>query len=374
MAQSPYPNTRAIEYTAETPILVLGLPGVPGFNAFFNLRALFPGAVLGVAPPNAPQLSSPGSGFGPGILAADPEKPEEMEAIFRAHNIRTVVDATGWCALKPCEFDPALARRLNVDIGVNIMKLAKRHGARLIRISTDLVFGGDLWTHRDGKDEKNGVPRLGNLTEESPVSPVTVYGKMMVEAETLITEGYPEAAILRIALPMGPSLSGFAGAVDWIESRFRKGRPATLYFDEVRSNLYVQDLNKVIGHFLGNGARGIWHVGGPRPLSLYRIAQAVNKLGNYPAELLMGCPRVEAGPIPPRAGDVSMDTSKVTALLPPGTLRPWPELDEHLPTDDDWHARRGEPHPEDSIPRHLYGAGPADGWDHPSNLIPGAGD
>jgi dTDP-4-dehydrorhamnose reductase len=142
MAQSLARPSLLSEYTAETPILVLGLPGVPGFNAFFNLRALFPDAILGAAPPNAPELISPGTPFGPGILAADPEKPAELAALFQAHNIRTVVDASGWCALKSCEFDPALARRLNVDIGRNAMELARKHGARLIRLSTDLVIPG----------------------------------------------------------------------------------------------------------------------------------------------------------------------------------------------------------------------------------------
>src|SRR5690606_21719500 len=144
-----------------------------------------------------------------------------------------------------------------------------------------------------------------------------------------------------IALPMGPSLNGHAGAIDWIESRFRKNKPATLYFDEVRSNLYVQDLNRVLTHFLGNGAAGLFHVGGPRDLSLYQIAQTINRLGNYPPELLMGCPRADAGPVPPRAGHVGMDTGKLTALLPAGTIRPWPRHPLHAPTDDLlWHARR----------------------------------
>ncbi len=374
MAQSVTLRPRFNEYTAETPILVLGLPGVPGFNVFFHLRALFPGQILGAAPPNALELVAPGNPFGSGILAADPENPAQLSGLFRTHNIRTVIDASGWCALKSCEFDPALARRLNVDIGRHAMELAKGHGARLIRLSTDLVFDGNPYPDPHGKNGGIGGMRLGGYREDSPVSPVTVYGKMMAEAETVITEGYPEAAILRIALPMGPSLNGHAGAVDWIESRFRKGKPATLYFDEVRSNLYVQDLAKVIAHFLGNGERGIWHVGGPRPLSLYRIAQALNRLGNYPAELLMGCPRAAAGPMPPRAGDVSMNTDKLTALLPKGTVRPWPALEEHLPADDEWHARRGEPFPAGSIARHLYGDGWPDAWDHPLNLIPGAGD
>jgi dTDP-4-dehydrorhamnose reductase len=247
------------------------------------------------------------------------------------------------------------------------MRAARKRGARLIRLSTDLVFDGNPYL-RDGK------PRLGGYREEDPVSPVTVYGKMMAEAEAVIAEGYPEAAILRIALPMGPSLNGHAGAIDWIESRFRKGRPATLYYDEVRSSLYVQDLNKVLDHFIGNGERGIWHVGGPRALSLNQIAQVVNRVGNYAPELLMGCMRAAAGPMPPRAGDVSMDTSKLQALLPAGTVRPWPASDALAPTDREWHARREREFPADSIAGLLYGDGWPQAWDHPLHLVPGAGD
>ncbi|MDB5048666.1 MAG: dTDP-4-dehydrorhamnose reductase [Fibrobacteres bacterium] len=367
MVQSLGSPSRINEYTAETPILVLGLPGVPGFNAFFNLRALYPGLTLGAGPPNAPELTAAGSPFGPGIVAADPENPRELAALFEAHDIKTVLDASGWCALKSCEFDPALARRLNVDIGRHAMEEARRRGARLIRLSTDLVFDGNPYV-RDGRE------CAGGYREDSPVSPVTVYGKMMAEAESIIMEGYPEAAILRIALPMGPSLNGHAGAVDWIESRFRKGKPATLYYDEVRSNLYVQDLNRVLAHFCGNDARGIWHVGGPRPLSLYQVAQVINRLGNYPPELLMGCPRAAAGPMPPRAGDVGMNTDKLTAALPPGTLRPWPADETHVPTDREWHARREADFPSGAVARHLYGDGWPGAWDHPIALVPGAGD
>jgi dTDP-4-dehydrorhamnose reductase len=322
---------------------------------------------IGAAPPNAPELSLPGSPFGPGLVPADPEKPGDIEALFDAYGFRTVIDASGWCALKSCECDPALARRLNVDIGRNAMREARKRGARLIRLSTDLVFDGNPYL-------RNGRRCLGGYREDDPVSPVTVYGKMMAEAERMIAEEYPEAAILRISLPMGPSLNGHAGAIDWIESRFRKGRPATLYYDEVRSSLYVQDLNKVLSHFIGNRERGIWHVGGPKALSLNQIAQVINRAGNYPPELLMGCLRAAAGPMPPRAGDVSMDASKLKALLPAGTVRPWPASDALAPTDREWHARREAELPADSIARLLYGDGWPQAWDHPLHLIPDAGD
>ena len=57
----------------------------------------------------------------------------------------------------------------------------------------------------------------------------------MWEAEQLISNVRPEACILRISLPMGISFNGHAGAIDWIQSRFQKLKPATLYYDEVRT-------------------------------------------------------------------------------------------------------------------------------------------
>jgi dTDP-4-dehydrorhamnose reductase len=347
------------------PILVVGLPGVPGYNAFYYLRARFPGLVVGICPPHVPNLaetirgaSAPGQ---PDLVVADAENPQDLDRVFGEFRIRTVIDATGWCALKSCELDAPLARRLNVDIGRNLMEQARRRGARLIRLSTDLVFDG-----------REGFHPAGGYSEDHPVSPVTVYGKMMAEAEREILAGYPDAALLRISLPMGPSFNGHAGAIDWIESRFKKGKPATLYFDEVRSSLYVQDINRALMHFLGNGARGIFHLGGPLPLSLYQIAQVINRVGEYDPDLLMGCPRAQAGPMPPRAGNVSMNCAKAESLLPPGTLRPWPLAPDQIPEDSFWHRRRSMVFPPRSIAAYLYGADAQGSWDHPMRLISAA--
>ena len=177
------------EYSTSFPLLVVGLPGVPGYNAFFYLKMLFPNRVGGIVPPNAPSLLTKGSllirpGKSPdgtvesllesGLLPLDPENPHEVDQLFETIPFQAVVDASGWCALKPCELDPALGRRLNVDVGVNIMRAAKRVGARLIRLSTDLVFDGKPYV-RDGQVIQ------GNYLEDSPVSPVTMYGKLMAE-------------------------------------------------------------------------------------------------------------------------------------------------------------------------------------------------
>jgi dTDP-4-dehydrorhamnose reductase len=236
-----------------------------------------------------------------------------------------VLNAVGNCALKSCELDPAMAQTLNVASAANIIACARAHGARLVHLSSDLVYSG------------RGA---GGHLETDPVDPVTVYGKTMAQAEGLIAESGHPAAVLRISLPMGVSFNGHAGAIDWIQSRFRAGRPATLYFDEVRSCTYTDDLNRVFERFLVGDESGLYHAGGPRPITLYQIAQIVNRVGGYDPALLKGCPRIEAGPVPPRAGNVSMCSDQLIAALGRNPFRTWPVGDDLWPADRRWHFDR----------------------------------
>jgi dTDP-4-dehydrorhamnose reductase len=178
-------------------------------------------------------------------------------------------------------------------------------------------------------------------SEGDPTDPVTVYGKTMVAAEQLLADWMPEACVLRISLPMGVSFNGHAGAIDWIQSRFKKGRPATLYFDEVRTPAYTDCLNRVYERVIASDLTGLYHAGGPRALSLYQIAQVINRVGGYDPKLLMGCRRIEAGPVPPRAGDVSMNSSAlIDALDGEELLDAWPYDPALVPTDSNWHHER----------------------------------
>jgi dTDP-4-dehydrorhamnose reductase len=302
------------------PLLITGVSGVAGFNALHWFGARHPGQVVGVRPPATWQLR------GPGIVAMDTEDRPALERLFSEHRFSTVLNTTGNCALKSCELNPTMSWRTNVVSAAHVATVARRFGCRLVHLSSDLVFSGAAPTRP--------------YRETDPVDPVTVYGKTMAEGEQRVRAIDPGAAVLRISLPMGPSFNRHAGAIDWIQSRFRKGRPATLYFDEVRSCTYTDDLNRVFDLFLRNDWAGLFHLGGPRPLALYQIAQIVNRVGGYDPVLLKGCPRHDAGPMPPRAGNVSMDSDRLLSLLGENPFQPWPVGEELVPTDRQWHFRR----------------------------------
>ena len=162
----------------------------------------------------------------------------------------------------------------------------------------------------------------------------------MAAAEILVRLVRPGACTLRISLPMGISYGGHAGAIDWIQSRFKQDKPATLYYDEVRTPTYTDCLNRVIDHVLTSEIAGLFNAGGPRRMSLFQIAQVVNRIGGYDPRHLMGCFRVAAGPMPPRAGNVSLDSRRLFEVLGIPPIDPWPFHPEHVPTHGRWHFER----------------------------------
>ncbi len=301
------------------PILVTGITGVAGYNALAYFQSRFPGRVFGLLPPKTKDFTAPD------LILANGDDPKELEAVFEKHRFGAVLDCAGNCDLKGCQLDPKIAWTLNVEIVRNLGRWTRKLGIRFVHLSVDLVFGG-----------KPG----GGYVETDPTDPVTVYGQTMVEGEKGIADEDPYAVTLRISLPIGVSFNGHAGALDWISSRFKKNVPATLLYDEIRTPTYTDCLNRVCRVMLADDVNGLFHCGTPLPLSLYNIAQVVNRVGGFDSGLLYGLHCIEMGPIPPRAGNVSMNSEKLSNFLGYRPIDPWPCDEKFVPTSKRWHAER----------------------------------
>lgn len=317
------------------PLLVTGIAGVAGYNAFHFFRDRYPGQVVGIRQANNWPLA------GPGIEACNAEDGERLAALFRRYQFASVLNCAGCCKLKSCELDPPMAWRVNVLGAAKLLEQVEAYQSRLVHLSIDLVYSG--------KGE-------GGYTESDLVDPITVYGRTMAIAESMVARKLPAASVLRISLPMGISFNGHAGAIDWIQSRFAKNKMATLYYDEIRTPTYVDCLSEIFLRVLASDISGLYHAGGPRCLSLFEIAQIVNRVGGYDPKYLMGCDRVEAGAMPPRAGNVSLDSSRLAAALDYQPLASWPLDDHFVPTDRHWHEERpsGEKGSPELLARLLY--------------------
>ena len=146
--------------------------------------------------PERPILVTGGSGQlatalagGPGVVvvgrpAFDFDRPETIEAAFRAAGPRVVVNAAAYTAVDAAESDAEAAYRANRDGPGTLARLCAEAGIPLIHVSTDYVFDGTKPT-----------PYL----ETDPVAPQGVYGASKLAGEDAVLRAGGQAIILRTA-------------------------------------------------------------------------------------------------------------------------------------------------------------------------------
>ena len=141
---------------------------------------------------------------------------------------------------------------------------AAARGARLIHLSTDLVFDGEHAPYAED-DEPN---------------PVSDYGRAKLEAESFVAEGL----IVRTSL-----LYGKPGPQEALAAR----ADAVFYEDEIRCPTHVADL-----------AAALLELAGPDAIARLELAR------------LLGARDPKGAPTPPgRARNVALDSSRAASLL-----------------------------------------------------------
>ena len=170
----------------------------------------------------------------------------------------------------------------NVRGAHNVALAAHRVGARLLHLSTDLVFDGE-----------HGAP----YTEDDEPRPVMEYGQQKLEAEQLVRRAHPDALIVRTSLLIGPP--------DGQQEALARREDVTFFTDEIRSPLRVADLAAALLELAERDETGVLHVAGPDPFTRAELA-----------ELLAGRPvPTGTGPRTGRARNVALDSSRAAGLL-----------------------------------------------------------
>src|ERR1035441_6342061 len=112
-----------------------------------------------------------------------------VRAEFRRQKPHLVIHFAALSRSPECEADPALARKLNVEVTALLAELAAE--IPFIFLSSDLVF--------DGHD--------GHYIENAPVNPLSVYAATKVAAEQILLAN-PNHTIIRTSLNGGTSPTG----------------------------------------------------------------------------------------------------------------------------------------------------------------------
>jgi dTDP-4-dehydrorhamnose reductase len=178
---------------------------------------------------------------------------------------------------------------VNVDGTWAVAGAAAAVGARLVHLSTDVVFG-------DGARP---------LREDDPPGPVTAYGESKLEAERACP---PDALIVRTSLLYGgehPSPHEVA-AIEAADG----ARDMTFFTDEVRCPIAVGDLAEALLELAAMDISGLLHVAGADAVDRLQFARLVAAHHGRDPDALRGG---TGGPGRPKR--LALDCSRARALL-----------------------------------------------------------
>jgi dTDP-4-dehydrorhamnose reductase len=147
------------------------------------------------------------------------------------------------------------AYEINVAGSRHVAAAAAAVGARLVHLSTDVVFCGRCRSS-------------GGYVERDRPCPLTRYGGSKADAERAVREAHPEALVVRTSLVYGgpqPSRHEVAAVT-----------PGNVFYtDEIRSPVKLRDLTRALLELAALDVGGVLHVAGADAVSRHEFAELV---------------------------------------------------------------------------------------------------
>ena len=172
----------------------------------------------------------------------------------------------------------------NVEGARIVAAAACEAGARLVHLSTDVIFDG-----------RKGAPYV----EQDDPTPITDYGRTKAEAERVVAAAHAGALLVRTSL-----IVGGPGAEPSKHELVAREAAMTFFTNEIRSPVQVGDLAGALLELAALDLAGPLNVAGADDVSRHELA-----------ELASGRPAAGAPAPPTRPLDCSLDSARARALL-----------------------------------------------------------
>jgi dTDP-4-dehydrorhamnose reductase len=242
---------------------------------------------------------SPAGGLDGTPLRFNVTNDEDILRAFQTSRPQCVVHAAALTKPDICEIEPGEAYTLNVEATRLIARCCREFRAKLIHISTDLVFDG----------------KKGRYTEDDVPVGINEYAKSKILAEDAVRFLDPAAVILRVSVLYGPGGGPHAGFLDEVLARWRSGEPMTFFTDQFRSPTFVPQIAEAVEAFIDRPrVSGLFHLGGDR-LSRYEFGALIAEIVGVSASLVRAGSMNDYKGSAKRAQDCSLDSGKIRHVL-----------------------------------------------------------
>lgn len=237
-------------------ILLTGASGLLG-NAYATAAVRRGHEVIALANTNTPAATGLSHN-----LQMELSDPSGLTSLILEHWPDAIVNCAAISNPASVDATPALAEKINVALPRHLAQLSTHLGARLIHISTDMVFDGQSAEPYRSTD----MP-----------APTNLYGQTKLMSEREVLEHNPEdPVVLRIPILMGNSPSGQRSLHEKLIAAIQAGQRPKLFCDEIRQPATAENVAEVMLELTERrDLHGLFHWAGSETLSRFEIGQRI---------------------------------------------------------------------------------------------------
>ena len=231
----------------------------------------------------------------------------ELQKLFEEFNPDVVIHSAAITNPVPKENQSAKDYfDTNVTSTKNIAQLCEKYKAKLIYISTDLVYAGY---------------RGSFLKEDAKLIPATLYAETKLVGEMKIKETTENYLILRTALLYGFGLNHSQCHFQQMFNDLKINKPVKLFIDQFRTPISLSDSSAIITDLIGiDFINETINLGGTEKVSRFDMGEMLCSIAGFDKDLIQ---KIKMDEIPnyPVVEDVSLNTDKLQSLgIKPGTI------------------------------------------------------
>lgn len=244
-------------------LLITGASGFVGQNlARYYVRQGYHVTALHRTTPIPPDLTSATSSHKCDICDFD-----ALKNVFSQNPVDVVLHAAGNKDVKYCETHSDKAYEINAVAARNVARCSRDARARMVYISTDLVF-----PCTDGWYRETDSPRSR-----------LVYGKTKFEGERLVLEECNESIICRSG-----GIYGVASPLlRWLDRQLVLGQNVEAFSDVFNTPTFAWNLAEMIEAILQKGLHGIFHTVGPQRTNRFDFFRAYAREMSFNPDLVV---------------------------------------------------------------------------------------
>lgn len=187
----------------------------------------------------------------------------------------------------------------NVKATKKIAERSQEINAKLIYISTDLVYAGY---------------RGSFLKEDAKLIPATLYAETKLMGEIKVKETTENHLILRTALLYGTGLNHSRCYFDIMLKNLSDGIPVKLFSDQFRTPISLKDASRIIAELAKTDLKKeTFNLGGLERLSRQEMGEILCSIAGYGKNIIEKI-TMDAIPDFPKVKDVSLNTEKLQSF------------------------------------------------------------